>query len=266
MMMMNLNNNNNNIIYEQHTTPPTIENLVLTSNQNNPNLNINRINPQGYYKTQNYYYPNNKINAQLQPNYFISENLNPYKTQNKPFDHQQKIQNSLSEVPTNLSVSPINYQNPININRMMTSSPNIINNNLSQSKNSINIKEITLENNPKYQYLEDEENYNVVISGSLNKSNKKTNKLLKEIKSSKNLTLISSITKESKKGRNKISKKTESDNNLFFMQSKDKTSFNNETKKNIKIIKTPNISNKSRSRTKVINKSKNHITNFKKKK
>ena len=142
----------------------------------------------------------------------------------------------------------------------------IINNNLSQSKNSINIKEITLENNPKYQYLEDEENYNVVISGSLNKSNKKTNKLLKEIKSSKNLTLISSITKESKKGRNKISKKTESDNNLFFMQSKDKTSFNNETKKNIKIIKTPNISTKSRSRTKVINKSKNNITNSKKKK
>ena len=144
MMMMDLNNNNN-IIYEQHTTPPTIENLVLTSNQNNPNLNINRINPQGYYKTQNYYYPNNKINAQLQPNYFISENLNPYKTQNKPFDHQQKIQNSLSEVPTNLSVSPINYQNPININRMMTSSPNIINNNLSQSNyfgnsnNNINI-------------------------------------------------------------------------------------------------------------------------------
>jgi len=134
----------NNFIYEQQTTPPTIENLVLTSNQN-PIFNYNRINPQGYYKTQNYYYPNNKINSQIQPNYFISENLNPYMTQNKPFDHQQKIQNSLSEVPTNLSVSPINYQNPININRMMTSSPNIINNNLSQSNyfgnsnNNINI-------------------------------------------------------------------------------------------------------------------------------
>ena len=134
--------NNNNIIYEQHTTPPTIENLVLTSNQN-PNLNINRINLQGYYKTQNYYYPN-KNNEHLQPNYFISENLNPYMTQSKPFGHQQKIQNSLSEVPTNLSVVPINYQN--NINRMISSSsPSITNNNLSQSNyfgtnnNNINI-------------------------------------------------------------------------------------------------------------------------------
>jgi hypothetical protein len=61
----------NNFIYEQQTILPTIENLVLTSNQN-PNFNYNRIiNPQGYYKTQNYYYPNNKINSQIQPKYFI---------------------------------------------------------------------------------------------------------------------------------------------------------------------------------------------------
>jgi hypothetical protein len=61
----------NNFIYEQQTILPTIENLVLTSNQN-PNFNYNRIiNPQGYYKTQNYYYSNNKINSQIQPKYFI---------------------------------------------------------------------------------------------------------------------------------------------------------------------------------------------------
>ena len=181
-MMMDFNNNN--IIYEQQTTPPSIENLVLTSNQNNPNLDINRINQQGYYKTQNYYYPNNKINAQLQQNYFISENLNPYKTQNKPFNHQQKKQNSLSEVPTNLSVSPINYQNPININRMMTSSPNIINN-LSQSNyfgnsnNNINI--VTNMSNIDINSIPFNNNQNINELGNMNINNQNVISKMMEI-------------------------------------------------------------------------------------
>ena len=150
----NNNNENNNIynnIYQQsfinnknqNPTPPTIENLVSTSSQM-PLLNINRINSQGY-KTQNYYYPNYKINninntnnPQSQ-NYFISQKINPYMTQNKPFDYQHKIKHSLSEIPTNISVNPINYQIPVGANRMMNSSPNINMINSSQSQFGNNI-------------------------------------------------------------------------------------------------------------------------------
>ena len=276
-------NEQDNIIEIKNQRIKLLENLLIKNNVSFPKETITQTN---YINNNNG--KDDKIDNLIDINGINDKDINENKKKliifsnnnikEKDKDYDDKIkennnkvdENSIEEI-INIDINKgknnegdINNKNKNNVDSKIDFE--IINNNLSQSKNSINIKEITLENNPKYQYLEDEDNYNVVISGSLNKSNKKTNKLLKEIKSSKNLTLISSITKESKKGRNKISKKTESDNNLFFMQSKDKTSFNNETKKNIKIIKTPNISNKSRSRTKVINKSKNHITNFKKKK
>ena len=277
-------NEQDNIIEIKNQRIKLLENLLIKNNVSFPKETITQTN----YINNNINGKDDKIDNLIDINGINDKDINENKKKliifsnnnikEKDKDYDDKIkennnkvdENSIEEI-INIDINKgknnegdINNKNKINVDSKIDFE--IINNNLSQSKNSINIKEITLENNPKYQYLEDEENYNVVISGSLNKSNKKTNKLLKEIKSSKNLTLISSITKESKKGRNKISKKTESDNNLFFMQSKDKTSFNNETKKNIKIIKTPNISTKSRSRTKVINKSKNNITNSKKKK
>ena len=210
--------NNNNIIYEQHTTPPTIENLVLTSNQN-PNLNINRINLQGYYKTQNYYYPN-KNNEHLQPNYFISENLNPYMTQSKPFGHQQKMQNSLSEVPTNLSVVPINYQN--NINRMISSSsPSITNNNLSQTNyfgaNNNNINIVTNMSNIDINKIpiNNNQNVNELVNININNQNaiskmieiflKEQNKIIesyketiKQLKNERDAALIKNKANEEK--------------------------------------------------------------------
>ena len=278
-------NEQDNIIEIKNQRIKLLENLLIKNNVSFPKDTITQTN---YINNNNINGKDDKIDNLIDINGINDKDINENKKKliifsnnnikEKDKDYDDKIkennnkvdENSIEEI-INIDINKgknnegdINNKNKNNVNSKIDFE--IINNNLSQSKNSINIKEITLENNPKYQYLEDEENYNVVISGSLNKSNKKTNKLLKEIKSSKNLTLISSITKESKKGRNKISKKTESDNNLFFMQSKDKTSFNNETKKNIKIIKTPNISTKSRSRTKVINKSKNNITNSKKKK
>ena len=277
-------NEQDNIIEIKNQRIKLLENLLIKNNVSFPKDTITQTN----YINNNNNGKDDKIDNLIGINGINDKDINENKKKliifsnnnikEKDKDYDDKIkennnkvdENSIEEI-INIDINKgknnegdINNKNKNNVDSKIDFE--IINNNLSQSKNSINIKEITLENNPKYQYLEDEENYNVVISGSLNKSNKKTNKLLKEIKSSKNLTLISSITKESKKGRNKISKKTESDNNLFFMQSKDKTSFNNETKKNIKIIKTPNISTKSRSRTKVINKSKNNITNSKKKK
>ena len=277
-------NEQDNIIEIKNQRIKLLENLLIKNNVSFPKDTITQTN----YINNNNNGKDDKIDNLIDINGINGKDINENKKKliifsnnnikEKDKDYDDKIkennnkvdENSIEEI-INIDINKgknnegdINNENKNNVDSKIDFE--IINNSLSQSKNSINIKKITLENNPKYQYLEDEENYNVVISGSLNKSNKKTNKLLKEIKSSKNLTLISSITKESKKGRNKISKKTESDNNLFFMQSKDKTSFNNETKKNIKIIKTPNISTKSRSRTKVINKSKNNITNSKKKK
>ena len=277
-------NEQDNIIEIKNQRIKLLENLLIKNNVSFPKDTITQTN----YIDNNNNGKDDKIDNLIDINGINDKDINENKKKliifsnnnikEKDKDYDDKIKENNNKIDEdnieeiiNIDINKgknnegdINNKNKDNVDSKIDFE--IINNNLSQSKNSINIKKITLENNPKYQYLEDEDNYNVVISGSLNKSNKKTNKLLKEIKSSKNLTLISSITKESKKGRNKISKKTESDNNLFCMQSKDKTSFNNETKKNIKIIKTPNISTKSRSRTKVINKSKNHITNSKKKK
>ena len=143
-LMMNLSQNNNNENYEAYNNynnnmhsqlsinnnqfPPTIENLVSNSSQ--MPFNINKNNSQGF-KTQNYYYPNNKILPQQSPNYFISQNINPYLTQNQSFNYQQKLNQPLSDIPTNLSVSTsvilINCQIPTNINRMMSSNPNVVN-------------------------------------------------------------------------------------------------------------------------------------------
>ena len=144
----------------------------------------------------------------------------------------------------------------------------IINN--SSIKNNNISNEISLENFDKNKDFDDEENFNVFISGTLKPKNNKPKEIInkKEIKSSKNLESIMS-NKNSDNILSKISKN--SDNNLFSIESKDKIAFivnSIEKKKNgIQIIKTPNISPKSRSKSKLQNNKFNkYNSNFKKKK
>ena len=90
----------------------------------------------------------------------------------------------------------------------------------------------------------------------------------KESKSSKNLSLIFSNLHESENDKTKT-KNSDSENNLYSIESKDKFSFiikKPEKKKNIIMIKSPNISPKSRSRGKEFNKNNKQNNNFKKRK
>ena len=171
-----------------------------------------------------------------------------------------------SDIQNNESYNIINNNS---INKEYKKDSDIINN--SSIKNNNISSEISLENTDKYKDFEDEENYNVFISGTI-KPNYNKPKIItekKEIKSSKNLESIISNNINSDNIISKISKN--SDNNLFSIESKDKIAFivnNIEMKKNgIKLIKTPNISPKSRSRSKYQNTKLNkYNSNFKKKK
>ena len=113
------------------------------------------------------------------------------------------------------------------------------------------------------------------MSGTLLKSKNNKPKInidtdKKEIKSSKNLSLVFANFQESDIEKTKLSKNSDSENNLFSIESKDKLSFivNNKekNKNNIIRIKTPNISQKSRSKKKEKNKSSKQNINLKKKK
>ena len=146
-------------------------------------------------------------------------------------------------------------------------------NNTSTKKSKV--IEIALENFERNQDYDDEDNFNVVMSGTLLKSkNNKPKENIdtdkKEIKSSKNLSLVFANFQESDIEKTKLSKNSDSENNLFSIESKDKLSFvvNNKdkNKNNIIRIKTPNISQKSRSKKKEKNKSSKQNINLKKKK
>ena len=217
---------------------------------------------------------------------------------NKESDSKIKIKFSNNKINNNNkennnkieSKDKLNEQNNNNDNNMINDSQNndnfiIINNSISSkfhkkdseiiSNSSLNnnkiTSEISFENSDKCKDFEDEENFNVFISGTLNLNNNKPKEIFnkKEIKSSKNLeSIISNI--HSDNIISKISKNSGSDNNLLSIESKDKITFvaqNIEKKKNIQIIKTPNISPKSRSRSKYQNNKLNKFnSNFKKKK
>ena len=171
-----------------------------------------------------------------------------------------------SDIQNNESYNIINNNS---ISKEYKKDSDIINN--SSIKNNNISSEISLEKTDKYKDFEDEENYNVFISGTIkpNYNQPKNITEKKEIKSSKNLESIISNNINSDNIISKISKN--SDNNLFSIESKDKIAFivnNIEMKKNgIKLIKTPNISPKSRSRSKYQNTKLNkYNSNFKKKK
>ena len=190
---------------------------------------------------------------------------NNYKLKKEKNIEKEKINNNDNGKKKNIINKMINS----NENLYSKSKKNfeIINNSLI---NHNNIGEISLESIEKYKDYDDDENFNVVISGTLKPKNYIKKDIIDKIeyKSSKNLSPFSS-SMHSETEKSKISK-LDSNNNLFSIESKDKISFivnNIEKKKKIQIIKTPNISPKSRSRTKLqSNKSNKYSINFKKKK
>ena len=277
-------NEQDNIIEIKNQRIKLLENILIKHNvsfpkdtlmQTNFNSKINEV------KNNNNEIINNDINENLKLNEeeqiknlknndsFNDEILN-LDNKNNIDESNNKLNGQIikngSDIQNNESYNIIN-NNPIS--KEYKKDSDIINN--SSIKNNNISSEISLENTDKYKDFEDEENYNVFISGTIKPNYNKPKNITekKEIKSSKNLESIISNNINSDNIISKISKN--SDNNLFSIESKDKIAFivnNIEMKKNgIKLIKTPNISPKSRSRSKYQNTKLNkYNSNFKKKK
>jgi len=183
-------------------------------------------------------------------------------TEEKNNDEKQKMNNNNNRKINNIDINDSNDSKNFEIL-----------NNTSTKKSKV--IEIALENFERNQDYDDDDNFNVVMSGTLLKSkNNKPKENIdtdkKEIKSSKNLSLVFANFQESDIEKTKLSKNSDSENNLFSIESKDKLSFivNNKekNKNNIIRLKTPNISQKSRSKKKEKNISSKQNINLKKKK
>ena len=255
----------------------TKDNNTITDKMSNKDININvdvnekninkDINKNGKIKLKfnNTDIKNKKENEENNISK-ISENNDELQKENgqieeKNNDEKQKMNNNNRKI------------NNIDINDSNDSKNFEILNNTS-TKKSKGI-EIALENFERNQDYDDDDNFNVVMSGTLLKSkNNKPKENIdtdkKEIKSSKNLSLVFANFQESDIEKTKLSKNSDSENNLFSIESKDKLSFivNNteKNKNNIIRIKTPNISQKSRSKKKEKNKLNKQNINLKKKK
>ena len=266
-------NEQDNIIEIKNQRIKLLENILIKNNVSFPkdnNIQTNFFNDKENNKS-------NLINENIINNYFIE--TEKIKIKFSPENTIEKDEKKEKEKENNGLVKVNNLKNDFNINEKEKNNISLINNNHenkdsnffeiinnSSIKNS-NVNEIPLENLENNKDYDDDENFNVVISGTLLKSKSKKYEMTdkKESKSSKNLSLIFSNLHESENEKTKVSKN--SDNNLFSIESKDKISFivsKPEKKKNIIMIKTPNISPKSRSRTKVQNKFNKQSNNFKK--
>ena len=294
-------NEQDNIIEIKNQRIKLLENILIKHNVSFPKDSIIQTN--SYINSKNNNINNiNSINSKEEKEIFnsdINQNLNiteeeriksltnnsNNKELNSDFNSDEKIKikfTNSSKNNSNKKEKIIQKENNIDNGKKKNMNNELINNNESintkkdfeiidnSSINHNNIGEITLESIEKYKDYNDDENFNVVISGTLKPKNNKQKNIIvkKEHKSSKNLSPFSSKL-HSATEKSKISKR-ESDNNLFSIESKDKISFivnNMEKKKKIQIIKTPNISPKSVSRTKnQSNKSNKYNINFKKKK
>ena len=268
-------NEQDNIIEIKNQRIKLLENILIKNNVSFPKdtiIQTNFFNDKDNNKT-------NLINENIINNYFnetekIKIKFSPENTIEKDEKKEKE-----KEKENNGLFTEKNFKNDFNINEKEKNSISLINDN-HENKNSnffeiinnssiknSNVNEIPLENLENNKDYDDDENFNVVISGTLLKSKNKKYEITdkKESKSSKNLSLIFSNLHESENEKTKVSKN--SDNNLFSIESKDKISFivsKPEKKKNIIMIKTPNISPKSRSRTKVQNKYNKQNNNFKK--
>ena len=266
-------NEQDNIIEIKNQRIKLLENILIKNNLSFPKDTIIQTNL--YNNKDNN--PQNEFNANL-----ISDDFNENEKIKIKFsntdnnDNEKEINNRYKVIENNDALREENIEkdnntNNINDNKESKTEFPIINN---SSIKKTNIDEIPLENFEKYDDYDDNENFNVVISGTLLKSNNNKPKEIitnKEIKSSKNLSSACSNIQESDNEKTKISKNSDSDNNLYLIESKDKISFivnynNNEKKKNIIKIKTPNISPKSRSKTKTQFKINKRNTSIKKKK
>ena len=270
-----------NILIKNNLSFPE-ENSIQTNFFNNKENNNNKDNNS---KDNN---KNNLINENIN-NYFFNENekikIKFSSTNIIENNEKEKENNNLSKEKKNNNLSKENdFKNVENEKEKEKEKNNLdLINDINENKESkefeiinnssikhSNIGEITLENLENNKDYNDDEDFNVVISGTLLKS--KNNKIemteKKESKSSKNLSLIFSNLHESENDKTKT-KNSDSENNLYSIESKDKFSFiikKPEKKKNIIMIKSPNISPKSRSRGKEFNKNNKQNNNFKKRK
>ena len=267
-------NEQDNIIEIKNQRIKLLENILIKNNVSFPKDNIIQTN---FFNDKE----NNKsnlINENIINNYF--NETEKIKIKFSPENTIEKYEKEKEKEKENSGLfTEKNFKNDLNINEKEKNTISLINDN-HENKNSnffeiinnssiknSNVNEIPLENLENNKDYDDDENFNVVISGTLLKSKNKKYEITdkKESKSSKNLSLIFSNLHESENEKTKVSKN--SDNNLFSIESKDKISFivsKPEKKKNIIMIKTPNISPKSRSRTKVQNKFNKQSNNFKK--
>ena len=268
-------NEQDNIIEIKNQRIKLLENILIKNNVSFPKDNIIQTN---FFNDKDNNNKTNLINENIINNYFnetekIKIKFSPENTIEKNEKEKEK------EKENSGLFTEKNFKNDLNINEKEKNTISLINDN-HENKNSnffeiinnssiknSNVNEVPLENIENNKDYDDDENFNVVISGTLLKSKSKKYEMTdkKESKSSKNLSLIFSNLHESENEKTKVSKN--SDNNLYSIESKDKISFivsKPEKKKNIIMIKTPNISPKSRSRTKVQNKFNKQNNNFKK--
>ena len=260
----------NNVSFPKDSTIQT--DIINNNNDNNTNNDFNDNN------IKNDFNENEKIkikfsNTDIKKNDSIIKE-NEYKLiENNEMLKEENGQKDIQDNNENQKLNN-NYNNLVNIIGESIDSKNfeIINN---SSINNSKTDEIAFENYENNKDIENEDNFNVFISGTLIKSKNNKNKEIrdkdkKEIKSSKNLTLTFSNLHETENEKPKTSKNFDSENNLFSIESKDKISFivNNTDKKTnstMKMIKTPKTMNKSGSKTKTQNKSNKQITFLNKK-
>ena len=268
-------NEQDNIIEIKNQRIKLLENILIKNNVSFPKDNNIQTN---FFNDKDNNNKTNLINENIINNYF--NETEKIKIKFSPENTIEKYEKEKEKEKENSGLfTEKNFKNDLNINEKEKNTISLINDN-HENKNSnffeiinnssiknSNVNEVPLENIENNKDYDDDENFNVVISGTLLKSKSKKYEMTdkKESKSSKNLSLIFSNLHESENEKTKVSKN--SDNNLYSIESKDKISFivsKPEKKKNIIMIKTPNISPKSRSRTKVQNKFNKQNNNFKK--
>ena len=251
----------------------TKDNNTNTDKMSNKDININTdINEKNITKDIN---QKGKIKLKSNNTDIKNKKENEENNISKISENNDELQkeNGQTEEKNNEEKQKMNNNNNRRINNIDSKNFEILNNTSTKKSKGI---EIALENFERNQDYDDDDNFNVVMSGTLLKSkNNKPKENIdttdkKEIKSSKNLSLVFANFQESDIEKTKLSKNSDSENNLFSIESKDKLSFivNNKekNKNNIIRIKTPNISQKSRSKKKEKNKSSKQNINLKKRK
>ena len=284
-------NEQDNIIEIKNQRIKLLENILIKHNVSFPKDSIIQTNIFNNNKDNNtnndYDFNENSIKNDFNENEKIKIKFSNNDTKNNN-DNDKDNENKLIE--NNQTFKQESDQKEVNINDVKQKVNNNDNNpinNINESKDSKNFEiinnssinnsnEIAFENSENYKDNENEDNFNVFISGSLLKpKNDKSKEILekekenKDIKSSKNLSIIFSNINEIDNQKSKTSKNSGSENNFFSIESKDKISFivnNLEKKKSSQTIKTPKIVNKSGSKTKLQIKTSKQNTILKKKK